>query len=229
MITSILLLEETDNLRMVLIDPAEKKYPSDFPAATGEGWLPKAVRSKTRLTIIDLMSRNTGQQMCRDLRKSGCLAPILILTNRSLTIDKVIGSDQSADHDLQTAYEATALLAHIQTLLLRASLPNAIGLLDFDDVTIDLGGTKVARDGRPVRLSAREFRLLECLVQHAGHTLSRTDLLREVWGHDDDKLTRTVDVHIAKLRQKLERNPKEPKLLLTVPGFGYRWIAAKRC
>ena len=83
-------------------------------------------------------------------------------------------------------------------------------------------GTEVTRDGRPVSLSAREFQLLRHFMEHAGGTISRSELLQEVWGYEDDTFTRTVDVHIASLRQKLEKDPKRPELIQTVPGMGYK-------
>jgi two-component system alkaline phosphatase synthesis response regulator PhoP len=97
--------------------------------------------------------------------------------------------------------------------------------MDFGSIHVDLVGTEVTQNGRPVNLSAREFQLLRYLVDHRGATVSREELLKQVWGYSADIYTRTVDVHIASLRQKLEEDPKQPKFVLTVQGFGYKFKA----
>ena len=97
------------------------------------------------------------------------------------------------------------------------------GAYQFGSVRIDLRGTEATRDGKPVNLSAREFQFLRYFIEHAGTTLSRDELLKEVWGYSADTFTRTVDVHVASLRQKLESDPKQPRLILTVQGLGYKF------
>jgi two-component system, OmpR family, alkaline phosphatase synthesis response regulator PhoP len=99
------------------------------------------------------------------------------------------------------------------------------GGFDFGSVHVDLIGTEAAREGKPVNLSAREFQLLRYFIEHRGATLSRDELLKQVWGYSADMYTRTVDVHVASLRQKLEDDPKQPKFILTVQGLGYKFKA----
>jgi two-component system alkaline phosphatase synthesis response regulator PhoP len=117
------------------------------------------------------------------------------------------------------------LMARVEALLRRAPMrpPVGQGFYQFGSVRIDLRGTEATRDGRPVNLSAREFQLLRYLIEHPGATLSREELLSQVWGYSEKVFTRTVDVHVAGLRQKLESEPKRPRFFLTVQGLGYKF------
>jgi len=117
------------------------------------------------------------------------------------------------------------LLARIEALLRRAPARSEKGqILEFGSLRVDLRGTQVARDGKSVYLSAREFQLLRYLIEHRGKTVSRDEILKEVWNYETTTFTRTVDVHIASLRQKLELDAKRPQWILTVPGLGYRFF-----
>jgi two-component system, OmpR family, alkaline phosphatase synthesis response regulator PhoP len=131
-----------------------------------------------------------------------------------------------ADDYLTKPFDAMELVARVEVLLRRAKRPAApSGLHKFGRVEIDLRGTTVSRGGKTVPLSAREFQLLRYLLEHRGTTLSRDVLLKEVWSYSTDAFTRTVDVHVASLRQKLEEDPKHPALIVTVPGLGYKFVA----
>jgi len=223
---SILLVEDEEDLRMMLTDRLKGEGYSVATAVNGEDGFRKAMQSTFNLIILDVMlPMKSGLDVCRDLRTAGCSTPILMLTAKSLTLDKVLALKLGADDYLTKPFEALELNARIEALLRRTSGLKTSRLMEFGNLKVDIRGTTVTREGRFVDLSAREFRLLEYFVQHAGQTISRSELLREVWGHDKDPLTRTVDVHVATLRQKLERNPKKPELLLTVPGLGYRWAS----
>ena len=116
-------------------------------------------------------------------------------------------------------------MARVEALLRRApSRPAAQpGVHQFGSIRLDLRGTEATRDGIPLDLSAREFQLLRYFIEHPATTLSRDELLKEVWGYGANVFTRTVDVHIASLRQKLESDPKQPKFILTVQGLGYKF------
>jgi two-component system, OmpR family, alkaline phosphatase synthesis response regulator PhoP len=117
------------------------------------------------------------------------------------------------------------LMARVEALLRRApAKPPTQEVHQFGPLRVDLRGTEVTRDGEPVNLSAREFQLLRYLIERPGKTISRDELLREVWGYSTETFTRTVDVHIASLRQKLELDPKQPRLILTVQGLGYKFV-----
>jgi two-component system, OmpR family, alkaline phosphatase synthesis response regulator PhoP len=223
---SILLVEDEEALRMTLSDRLRSEgYVVDL-AADGEHGFEKATRLPFDLIILDIMlPRSSGLDVCRGIRLAGLATPILLLTARGQTIDKVVGLKLGADDYVTKPFDTMELIARIDALLRRSSPRAGQGILQFGSIRVDLRGTEVTRDGKPVYLSAREFQLLRYLVEHPGTTLSRDDLLREVWGYELGTFTRTVDVHIASLRQKLEESPKKPKMILTVPGLGYKFQA----
>ncbi|MGH9581855.1 MAG: response regulator transcription factor, partial [Bryobacteraceae bacterium] len=164
--------------------------------------------------------------ICRDLRQQRVPTPILMLTARDQVVDKVVGLKLGADDYLTKPFDTLELLARMEALLrrTRANGADAMGsVYQIGAMRVDLRSTSVWRDGERVELSAREFELLRYFVEHPGETISRERLLKEVWDYAAAPNTRTVDVHVAWLRQKLEANPKQPRLILTVPGFGYRF------
>jgi two-component system alkaline phosphatase synthesis response regulator PhoP len=220
----ILVVEDEEVIRMTLGDRLESEgYTVEF-AVDGEEGFQKASRNAYDLVLLDIMlPRKNGFDVCRDIRMAGVVVPILMLTARGQTIDKVLGLKIGADDYLTKPFEAMELLARIEALLRRANVPAAAGVHKFGSLQVDLRGTAVSRDGKVVPLSAREFQLLRYLVEHRGTTLSRDVLLKEVWAYSTEAFTRTVDVHVASLRQKLEEDPKKPSLIVTVPGLGYKF------
>ena len=225
---NILLVEDEAGLRMTLGDRlATEGYAVDY-AANGDEAFEKATRMPFDLILLDVMlPRRSGFDVCRDIRQAGLITPILMLTARGQTVDKVLGLKIGADDYLTKPFEMMELMARIEALLRRAPAKPVAqqGPLQIGALTIDLRGTTVSRDRKPVRLSAREFQLLRYFIEHRGATLSRDSILRDVWGYSADTFTRTVDVHVASLRQKLERDPKQPELILTVQGLGYKFAA----
>jgi two-component system, OmpR family, alkaline phosphatase synthesis response regulator PhoP len=149
-----------------------------------------------------------------------------MLTARGQVVDKVVGLKLGADDYLTKPFETIELMARLESLLRRVpARPQPGGdLYRFGEVSVDFRKTEVARAGVPVDLSAREFKLLRHFIAHRGATLSRDELLADVWGYDEMPLTRTVDVHVAGLRQKIESNPKAPEYILTVHGLGYKFV-----
>lgn len=196
---------------------AAKDGPSGFGLATSE---------KFDLIILDLMlPSESGLTVCQKLRQLGVDTPILMLTARRQTMDKVVGLRSGADDYLTKPFQMAELLARIDSLLRRAArAPGFTGSYhQFGTVHMDTRRAEVSRDGQPVSLSAKEFQLLRYFVEHPGATLSREELLREVWGYDVVSSTRTVDVHVASLRQKIENDPKNPQWILTAVGLGYKF------
>ena len=177
------------------------------------------------LIILDLMlPKKNGFDVCRDLRKNGNETPILMLTAKGETIDKVLGLKLGADDYLTKPFEIMELLARIEALLRRSNRSVNSDSFGFGDVEVDFNRAEVLKNSAVVELSAMEFKLLQFLVQNRGNVHSRDELLDAVWGYDAMPTTRTVDVHIAWLRQKLESNPKHPKFIQTVHGMGYKFI-----
>ena len=222
----ILLVEDEAGLRMTLGDRLTTEgYQVDY-ATNGDEAVEKAMRLPLDLILLDVMlPRKSGFDVCRDIRQAGMITPILMLTARGQTVDKVLGLKIGADDYLTKPFEMMELMARIEALLRRApAKPSAQqGQYQVGGLKVDLRGTSVSRDGKPVKLSAREFQLLRYFIEHRGATLSRDQILKDVWGYSADTFTRTVDVHVASLRQKLEKDPKQPELILTVQGLGYKF------
>jgi two-component system alkaline phosphatase synthesis response regulator PhoP len=221
---SILLVEDEEALRMTLRDRLQSEgYVVDF-AADGDQGFEKATRLPFDLIILDVMlPRRSGFDLCQDIRQAGLAMPILLLTARGQIADKVVGFKLGADDYVTKPFDTSELIARIEALLRRVPTLPGQGVHQFGSIRIDIRGTEVTRDGKVVYLSAREFQLLRYFIEHRGATLSRDEILREVWGYEVGAFTRTVDVHIASLRQKLEKTPKMPELIVTVPGFGYKF------
>ncbi len=223
---NILLVEDEEALRMTLGDRLRNEGYAVEYAADGDEAFEKATLLPFDLIILDVMlPRRSGFVVCHDVRQAGLITPILMLTARGQTADKVAGLKIGADDYVTKPFDMQELMARVEALLRRApnKPPVQTGVCHFGAIRIDLRGTEVTRDGRPVNLSAREFQLLRFLVEHPGVTLSRDELLTHVWGYDARMFTRTVDVHIASLRQKLEADPKQPRFILTVQGLGYKF------
>jgi two-component system alkaline phosphatase synthesis response regulator PhoP len=221
----ILLVEDEAAIRMALTDRLESEGYVVNSAADGEKGYQEALRNSYDLLLLDVMlPKKSGFDVCRDLRGAGVNTPILMLTARGQTVDKIVGLRMGADDYLAKPFEPAELMARIEALLRRSRNPAGDSIRQYGSLRIDLRGTTVTRDGEPVSLSAREYRLLEYFVTHCGVTLSRDELLREVWGYSTEVFSRTVDVHVGSLRQKVESDSKKPQLILTVPGLGYKFV-----
>jgi two-component system, OmpR family, alkaline phosphatase synthesis response regulator PhoP len=225
----ILLIEDEEDLRMTLVDRLKSEGYTVECAADGAAGLKKGLQNVHDLIILDVMlPLKSGYDVCRDIRKAGIVVPIIMLTARGQLVDKVLGLKIGADDYLTKPFELLELLARIEALLRRGAIPPAKDkeppVYEFGPLRVDLRGTTVSRNGQPVPLSAREFRLLSYFVQHPNATLSREVLLKEVWGYSEDTFTRTVDVHVGSLRQKLEADSKQPVMIVTVPGLGYKFV-----
>jgi two-component system alkaline phosphatase synthesis response regulator PhoP len=221
---NILLVEDEQALRMTLSDRLQSEgYVVDF-SPDGEQGFEKATSLPFDLIILDIMlPRRSGLDVCRDIRLAGLATPILLLTARGQIVDKVAGLKLGADDYVTKPFDTLELMARIEALLRRAPTRTGQGILHFGSIRVDIRGTQVTREGKPVYLSAREFQLLRYFTEHRGITLSRDEILREVWGYEIGTFTRTVDVHVAGLRQKLEKAPKKPEMIITVPGIGYKF------
>ncbi|MGH9398276.1 MAG: response regulator transcription factor [Terriglobia bacterium] len=222
---NILLVEDEPGLLLTLSDRLSKEGYAIETTRDGQSGLEMALAGAFDLVILDVMlPRKSGIDVCRDLRQAGSSIPVLMLTARAQVLDKVLGLKLGADDYLTKPFDMLELLARIEALLRRPAARTAVGApFQAGTLRVDLRSTTVWRDGQKVALSAREFQLLRYFIEHQGETVSREALLKEVWGYEAAPTTRTVDVHVAWLRQKIEDNPKQPLLILTVPGFGYKF------
>ncbi len=220
----ILLVEDEPGLVMTLGDRLRSEGHRVDSASDGQAGFDMASGSAYDLIILDLMlPRKSGMDVCRDLRQKGVSTPILMLTARGQTADKVVGLKTGADDYLTKPFEMLELLARVEALLRRAPAFGAVEeIYQFGSIRLDIRRTEVTRNGKPVTLAAKEFQLLRYLAEHRGTTVSRETLLSEVWGYGGVTSSRTVDVHVAWLRQKLEEDPRQPQWILTVHGLGYR-------
>ncbi len=224
----ILLVEDEKGLILTLTDRLTSEGFDVTSAADGKQGFDLAASESFDLIILDVMlPKKNGYDVCRDLRQKGISTPILMLTAKGETIDKVLGLKLGADDYLTKPFEVIELLARVEALLRRSpaqaeTLVN--GAFRFGEIGIDFKKAEVTRRDEPVDLSAMEFRLLQFFIENRGTVHSRDDLLDAVWGYDAMPTTRTVDVHIAWLRQKLEENPRHPQFIQTVHGMGYKFV-----
>jgi two-component system, OmpR family, alkaline phosphatase synthesis response regulator PhoP len=224
----ILIVEDEPGLRLTLGDRLRREGYVVESAADGIAGYERASLGPFDLVILDIMlPLRSGLDVCRDLRQAGIRTPILMLTARGETLDKVTGLRLGADDYLTKPFDVLELLARVEALLRRASQPAhaAASTFQFGQVRVDFLRTEVTRKGVPVSLSAKELQLLRYFLEHRSETLSREQLLADVWGYEVTPSTRTVDVHVAWLRHKLEDDPKAPRLIVTVHGSGYKFTA----
>lgn len=223
----VLLVEDEPGLVLTLSDRLAKEGYAVATAADGEEGLKRATTESFDLVILDVMlPGKSGFDVCRDLRQKGFQKPILMLTARGQVTDKVVGLKLGADDYLTKPFEMMELLARVEALLRRAPTGGAAPTetYRFGNVEIDFRRAEVARDGKPVELSALELKLLRYFIEHRGATISRDELLNEVWGYDAMPHSRTVDVHVSWLRQKIETNPSHPEFIVTVHRLGYKFV-----
>jgi two-component system alkaline phosphatase synthesis response regulator PhoP len=227
MSTRILFVEDEPGLVLTLTDRLHSEGYVVETAADGETGLMRAFSEPFQLIILDVMlPRKSGFDVCRDLRQRGIRTPIIMLTARGQVVDRVVGLKIGADDYLTKPFETIELLARIEALLRRAPVTaqDSPDLYAFGSIRVDFKRTSVTRSGEQVELSALEFRLLRYFVMHRDVTLSRDRLLNDVWGYNASVSTRTVDVHVAWLRQKLEPTHRHPQYILTVHGIGYKFV-----
>lgn len=225
----VLIIEDEAGLLLTISDRLKAEGYEVDTADNGVSGLEKALSSSCSLIILDIMlPGKNGFDVCRDLRIKNINTPILMLTARGEVTDKVVGLKLGADDYLTKPFEMIELLARIEALLRRergvSVSGDSITEISFSNIKADFRSAEVYRDGQKVEMSAQEFKLLSYLIKNRGAAVSRVELLNQVWEYNSMPSTRTVDVHIAWLRQKLEANPKHPKFIVTVHKLGYKFI-----
>src|SRR5215470_2214749 len=223
----ILLVEDEPGLTLILSDVLSSEGYGIESAQDGERGLQLASSEYFDLLILDVgLPKKNGFDLLRDLRQRGNTTPSIMLTARGQVVDKILGLKLGADDYLTKPFDTGELLARIEAILRRApsiSPPNT-DIYVFGDVRVDFRRAVVTRAGEPIDLPAREYQLLRFLIENREAILSRDELLDKVWGYDAMPTTRTVDVHIGLLRQKLEPTPRLPQYILTVHGLGYKFV-----
>ena len=221
----VLLVEDEPGLVMTLTDRLAAEGHEVVSAVDGDTGLQRASSETFDVILLDgMLPGRDGFDVCRTLRQRHVTTPILMLTARGQVVDRVVGLKLGADDYLVKPFEMAELLARIEALLRRVPpVPAQSEVYQFADVHVDFRKAEVRRGGEMLDVSAREFKLLKYFIEHRGATLSRDELLNEVWGYNAMPSTRTVDVHIAWLRQKLEANPRRPVHIHTIHGLGYKF------
>jgi len=226
MSTRILIVEDEPAMVTGLRDNFEYEGYEVISAEDGVAGIERALADDPDLVVLDvMMPRMSGLEVCKQLKAKRPSLPIIMLTARGQEIDKVVGLELGADDYVTKPFSVRELMARVKAVLRRVSPPaSAPEVYRFSDVEVNLRSHEVRRAGTPVELSAKEFALLVYFLSHPAETLSRDRLLDAVWGYENYPSTRTVDTHILHLRQKLEPNPEEPRLILTVHGSGYKFV-----
>jgi two-component system, OmpR family, alkaline phosphatase synthesis response regulator PhoP len=223
----LLLVEDEPGLQLALSDRLTAEGFKVETAGDGHTAITRATSSPFDVIVLDVMlPGRDGFDVAKTIRQQGIQTPILMLTARTQVVDRVVGLKLGADDYLTKPFETIELLARIEALMRRApSGPAGLTLerYQFGDITVDVRKAEVMQKGLALDLSAKEFQLLKYFIEHRGATISRDELLHEVWGYANTPSTRTVDVHVAWLRQKLEPNARVPQYILTVHGMGYKF------
>jgi two-component system alkaline phosphatase synthesis response regulator PhoP len=226
----LLLVEDEPGLIMTLTDRLLAEGYVVESATTAPAGLEAGSSGAFDIILLDVMlPGGNGMDVCRELRQRGVRTPVLMLTARGQVVDRVVGLKLGADDYVVKPFEMAELLARIEAVLRRSTVasaapPAGAEVFKFGDISIDFRKAEVTKGGAPLELSALEFKLLRYFIEHKGAALSRDELLNEVWGYDAMPSTRTVDVHVAWLRQKVEDNPRHPQYVLTVHGLGYKFV-----
>jgi two-component system alkaline phosphatase synthesis response regulator PhoP len=223
-----LLVEDEVGLVMTLTDRLEAEGFAVESAQNAKAGLQLATEKKFDVILLDVMlPGGSGLDICRDIRQKGIDTPVLMLTARGQVVDRVVGLKLGADDYLVKPFEMAELLARIEAVMRRSRPSATVGdgpeIFLKGNLRMDFRRAEVSKHGELLSLSAREYKLLRYFVEHRGATLSRDELLNEVWGYNAMPSTRTVDVHVAWLRQKIEDNPRHPEHILTVHGLGYKF------
>ncbi len=222
----VLIIEDDQIMAIALRDGLESEDYSVEVQSDGPSGLRSAMEKEFDLIVLDVMlPKLSGFDVCKQIRAAGNKVPVIMLTARSLEIEKVQGLKIGADDYITKPFSLMELIARIEAVLRRASREDySAGTYQFGDVSLDFGKYEATKGGTQLDLSAREFRILKFLIEHRGQVISRDQLLDGVWSPYSSPTPRTVDTHIAQVRQKIETTPNNPQHLITVHGVGYKFV-----
>jgi DNA-binding response OmpR family regulator len=226
MMKKILIVEDEQDMVTGLKFNLEAREYNVIVAYDGETGYQKALSEKPDLVILDIMlPKLNGYEVCKRLKKEIPDLPIIMLTAKSQEAEIVTGLEIGADDYITKPFSVLELLARIKALFRRIKSGSEIPEVHrFGDLEINFKKYEARKKGKPIKLSPREYELLKWFIEREGEIVSRDELLNQVWGYDSFPDTRTIDTHIAKLRHKIEDNPEEPKLIVTIHGIGYKFL-----
>ena len=222
----ILIVEDEKDMVTGLKFNLEARDYKVITAYDGDTGYQKALEEQPDLVILDLMlPKRNGYEVCKSLKEEVPDLPIIMLTAKSQEAEIVTGLELGADDYITKPFSVLELLARIKAVFRRTkSDPRIPELYRFGNLEINFKKYYASKKGKSLKLSPREYELLRCFITRQGEIISRDELLNQIWGYDSFPNTRTVDAHIAKLRQKIEDNPEDPKLIITVHGMGYKLL-----
>lgn len=222
----VLIVEDKEEMVTGLVFNLEAQGYKTRVAYDGEQGLLAAERERPDLIILDIMlPKKDGFKLCRELRDKGLDMPVLMLSAKGEEADKVMGLEAGADDYLTKPFSLLELIARVKALLRRKQTKDLeLGTYRFATVEIDFKNHRAKKGGIPVKLTVREFEMMKLFIQQRGKVISRSQFLDEIWGYEKYPTTRTVDIHVAKLRQKLEPKPGSPQFIITAHGIGYKFI-----
>jgi two-component system alkaline phosphatase synthesis response regulator PhoP len=224
----ILLIEDEPGLVLTVSDLLAGEGYEVASEQDGDSGLRTAMEGTFDAIVLDVMlPRKSGFDVCRDLRQKGIDTPILMLTARGQVIDRVVGLKLGADDYLTKPFAPAELLARLEALLRRVHKESRppVETFEFDNVVVDFRRAEVIRGGRPISLAGKELQLLRYLIDNRERVVPRDEIMRKVWEYSSDASSRTIDTHVAWLRQKLEENAQAPRHIQTIRGKGYRFTA----
>ncbi|HXI03418.1 MAG TPA: response regulator transcription factor [Candidatus Saccharimonadales bacterium] len=221
----VLIVEDDDSMAVALKDGFEYEGFEVLLARDGSEGLRQAQEARPDLMILDVMlPRMNGLDLCREVRKDGNPLPIIMLTARGQEIDKVLGLKLGADDYVTKPFGFMELMARVEALLRRTTGARpSVDRYDFGDVSVDFRKAEVRKGGNLLEVTPRELKLMKYFIEHRGDVVTREQLLDAVWDYNEAPLTRTVDMHVAKLRKKVEDTPAEPRFIVTVHRVGYKF------
>jgi DNA-binding response OmpR family regulator len=222
----ILIIEDEKDMVTGLMFNLEARDYNVIVAYDGETGYQKALEEQPDLVILDLMlPKLNGYEVCKRLKKEIPDLPIIMLTAKSQEAEIITGLELGADDYITKPFSVLELLARIKALFRRIKSGSEIPEMHrFGNLEINFKKYEARKKGKPIKLSPREYELLKWFIEREGEIVSRDELLNQVWGYDSFPNTRTIDTHIAKLRHKIEDNPEEPKLIVTIHGIGYKFL-----
>ena len=223
----VLIVEDDQAMAVALRDGFEYEGYTVQVARDGAAGLKLASDRDLDLIVLDVMlPKMSGFDVCKQLRGAGNETPIIMLTARGQEIDKVVGLKIGADDYVTKPFSFMELMARVEALIRRSNRKpeQSVDEFKFGDVFVNFKRFEVSKAGQAIEMSPREFNILKYFIEHRGEVITRDQLLDSVWGYGSFPLTRTVDMHIAKLRQKIEDTPHDPKFVITVHRVGYKFV-----
>jgi two-component system alkaline phosphatase synthesis response regulator PhoP len=222
----ILIVDDEEHICELIKFNLEKNGYKTITAGDGIEALKKIKQEKPNLILLDVMLPGMdGYDVCKEIRKDSSIAtiPIIMITAKGEEFDKVLGLELGADDYITKPFSVRELVARIKAMFRRINIEGADNYYVFGELKVDFDKHEVIKDGNKVELTLKEFELLHILVKNMGRVVTRDFLLDKIWGYEYVGETRTVDVHIRHLRQKIEQDDKKPKYIETMRGIGYRF------